>query len=634
MSEFINTIDLLGDDAVIDSIINRTITEFKDDKLTSIGTDAFHNCTALVEVDLPNVTSTGDSMFSGCIALTTVNMPLIIQLEGSAFRECSALITANFPKVTYLAKGHTFRSCKSLTTAILPKLTNTATGYEFNGCSSLVLADTSLQKIRMQAFGGDTSLKALLLRGATVCTLDNTSAFTNTPIVSGTGYIYVPRALIEDYKVATNWSTHAAQFRALEDYTLGGTVDGLFIGEDLTSVYDISLISIPASAFENHPALEEATFTNATTVGGRAFANCAALTDVDLPNVTSLADNVFLNCTSLKNVSLPECTHLRNQIFSGCTSLEEISLPKLTSVYGSQFNGCTSLKKIHFPELTNLDADMFINTALETVCFPKVTSAGARIFQNTPLRIADFHSRVDFTANTFYVCPKLIALVLRGTDAISTAANTYLFSGNWSGTNGPIMNGTGFIYVPRALIDSYKADAVWSTWASQFRVLEDYTVDGTTTGEFDLATFHDVTDIVLRTIAGDYVNTTVTKLRPYALRACAALTSVKFTKVTSVGDNALSNCTILTRCDFAVVTEIGPSAFTSSPVGTLILRNSASVCSLSNTNAFGSTNIANGTGYIYVPSALVSSYKAATNWSTYANQIRAIEDYPDICGGE
>ena len=39
------------------------------------------------------------------------------------------------------------------------------------------------------------------------------------------------------------------------------------------------------------------------------------------------------------------------------------------------------------------------------------------------------------------------------------------------------------------------------------------------------------------------------------------------------------------------------------------------------------------TGYIYVPRALVNSYKAATNWSTFASQIRAIEDYPDITGG-
>lgn len=46
-------------------------------------------------------------------------------------------------------------------------------------------------------------------------------------------------------------------------------------------------------------------------------------------------------------------------------------------------------------------------------------------------------------------------------------------------------------------------------------------------------------------------------------------------------------------------------------------------------DALKSTAIANGTGYIYVPSAQVDNYKANSGWSTYANQIRAIEDYPD-----
>lgn len=47
-----------------------------------------------------------------------------------------------------------------------------------------------------------------------------------TPIANGTGYIYVPSALIEQYKVAENWSTYASQFRALEDYTVDGTITG------------------------------------------------------------------------------------------------------------------------------------------------------------------------------------------------------------------------------------------------------------------------------------------------------------------------------------------------------------------------------------------------------------------------
>ncbi len=47
------------------------------------------------------------------------------------------------------------------------------------------------------------------------------------------------------------------------------------------------------------------------------------------------------------------------------------------------------------------------------------------------------------------------------------------------------------------------------------------------------------------------------------------------------------------------------------------------------TNVFQDSAVAAGTAYIYVPSAQVEAYKAHANWSAYANQIRAIEDYPD-----
>lgn len=84
----------------------------------------------------------------------------------------------------------------------------------------------NLTQIQGNAFGGCQNLIALTLRGNTLVTLTAASTFNNTPIKDGTGYIYVPRALLEDYKVATNWSAYANQFRALEDYTVDGTITG------------------------------------------------------------------------------------------------------------------------------------------------------------------------------------------------------------------------------------------------------------------------------------------------------------------------------------------------------------------------------------------------------------------------
>lgn len=93
------------------------------------------------------------------------------------------------------------------------------------------------------------------------------------------------------------------------------------------------------------------------------------------------------------------------------------------------------------------------------------------------------------------------------------------------------------------------------------------------------------------------------------------------------------SCSNLAKIDFDVLEEMKSADFYYCSVLTAVIIRSSAVCTMSDSNAFKMTPIASGTGYIYVPAALVDSYKAATNWSVYADQIRAIEDYPDICGG-
>lgn len=115
-----------------------------------------------------------------------------------------------------------------------------------------------------------------------------------------------------------------------------------------------------------------------------------------------------------------------------------------------------------------------------------------------------------------------------------------------------------------------------------------------------------------------------------AFRNCKALVSAKFDEVTTVGSYAFCNCSALKTSDFPTLATIGANAFYGcTSLEALILRR-GTVCSLAS-GALDYSSIANGTGYIYVPSVLVGGYKAATPWSAYSNQIRAIEDYPQVC---
>ena len=245
MSEFINTADVIGDGAMTDQIIMRTVTEYKENRISKVGQYALYGCAALTVVDIPNVTKIDQYAFFGCTALPEMNAPNVETIGNYAFSGCKILTKLSAPKVTNIG-GNAFNNCPvtefdfsnvntigsyafrygKFTSVVLPKIE--ILGYEaFYDCASLSLVDLPIAvQLNNQCFRA-TNLTALILRNAVkVVQLPATGSFINTPIASGTGYIYVPRALVDSYKVATNWSTYAAQFRALEDYTIDGTITG------------------------------------------------------------------------------------------------------------------------------------------------------------------------------------------------------------------------------------------------------------------------------------------------------------------------------------------------------------------------------------------------------------------------
>lgn len=130
------------------------------------------------------------------------------RLEEYAFDSCSKLVSFEAPNVTSIGTA-AFMNCNAL--KIIEFLEQ--------GNSNVITFGSS-------TFTGCTSLKALVLRNGVVHTLGGTSDYLPPAIENGTGFIYVPRTILETYKTATNWSVYAEQFRALEDYTVDGTLSG------------------------------------------------------------------------------------------------------------------------------------------------------------------------------------------------------------------------------------------------------------------------------------------------------------------------------------------------------------------------------------------------------------------------
>lgn len=117
-----------------------------------------------------------------------------------------------------------------------------------------------------------------------------------------------------------------------------------------------------------------------------------------------------------------------------------------------------------------------------------------------------------------------------------------------------------------------------------------------------------------------------------AFSGCMRLTDVYIPKCTRIENEAFATCNIK-KIDLPSVTYLGQYALINNPLEEIILRNTSAVIPMLESYTLAESLIGAGTGYVYVPRALVDSYKSATNWSAVADQIRAIEDYPEITGG-
>lgn len=140
----------------------------------------------------------------------TASVPSIDSLIDGSF---SGVLTSGVESV----KNYGISNLPNLTCVILPSATVLNT--------TSVASNTNLQRVDLgaavridaNAFSYSRALDTLIIRTETVCALTSDITFRGTKIESGTGYIYVPAALLEQYKAATNWVVFAAQFRTLEE---------------------------------------------------------------------------------------------------------------------------------------------------------------------------------------------------------------------------------------------------------------------------------------------------------------------------------------------------------------------------------------------------------------------------------
>ena len=108
--------------------------------VTSIGNDAFENCSGLTSVTIPNsVTSIGEWAFWECSGLTSVTIGNSVTSIGeAAFSWCSSLTSVTIPNSVTSIGERAFAWCSSLTSVTIGNSVTSIGNDAFYGCNGLI----------------------------------------------------------------------------------------------------------------------------------------------------------------------------------------------------------------------------------------------------------------------------------------------------------------------------------------------------------------------------------------------------------------------------------------------------------------------------------------------------------------
>lgn len=180
----------------------------------------------------------------------------------------------------------------------------------------------------------------------------------------------------------------------------------------------------------------------------------------DLLDLTKSCQYLFYNCTDITDVT------------------DYISYNDTENILYTQFmfyncNNLTSIPRIDTSKTTNMKGMFFNNYKLKKI---DITHYNISNESGGGSWCESCHSLKAIIIRSFGVNYNLSAFAFD---------NCYHLEGVSNATYNPTGAKDGFIYVPRNMCDTLKSATNWSSYADQIRALEDYTVDGTTTGEFD-----------------------------------------------------------------------------------------------------------------------------------------------------
>ena len=235
-----------------------------------------------------SVTSIGGNAFSNCSGLTSVNIPNSVStIDERAFYECSGLTSVNIPNSVTFIGDRAFAYCSGLTSVNIPNSVTTIYGWAFRGCSTL---DT-LYYNAISCADFDSYFRPF----------DGVNLKT---IIIGNNVKSIPAYLASEM-------TNLASVNIPNSVTYIG--NGAFDGTAWYTNQPDGLVYAGMVAYKYKGTMPEGTsitFEEGTLgIAGEAFKDCSGLTSVNIPNsVSTIGNSAFDGCSGLResSISFPE----------------------------------------------------------------------------------------------------------------------------------------------------------------------------------------------------------------------------------------------------------------------------------------------------------------------------------------
>ena len=391
------------------------------DSVTSIGDFAFSDCSSLTSITIPDsVTSIGDFAFSGCSSLTSITIldsvtsitipDSVTSIGDFAFSGCSSLTSITIPDSVTSIGDDAFSYCRSLTSITIPDRVTSIGNLAFYDCSGLtsITIPDSVTSIGKDAFSSCTKLKTISLScKSTLKKSDfgeqaNLVSYTNQHTLTKTA-AKAPTCTEDGNK--EYWTCEHCGKYFLSDDTNPETAKAVEQSETI----------IPALNHKN-AELRNASEPTETSPGysgdlycpdcdkvvekGYTYWNEDNLTwKLDADGTLNISgtgamkdydyfDNrspVYGNSSVKKVVIEDGVTSIGKYAFCNCTSLISITIPdSVTSIEFAAFNNCSSLTSITIPDsVTSIGKYAFewCNKLSSITLSNNITSIGSSAFR-------------------------------------------------------------------------------------------------------------------------------------------------------------------------------------------------------------------------------------------------------------